>query len=110
MPSFLSRLLGAFATKRKEPQRPQPEQSDDDRAGIVARLLAPPTDRRSSAAWDDYWRRQLSTGFAGMFDMMFDDQQLVALMRGQGRRRVLVAGNGISIEPRALSAAGFDVV
>ena len=118
MPSFLSRLIGTFSAKRELPEtpplprsvrRPRREPLDDEVADIIARL-APPADRRSSAAWDDYWRRQLSTGFAQMFDMMIDDCELVTLMRRRGLRRILVAGNGISIEPRALSAAGFDVV
>ena len=101
MPSFLSRLFGAFATKREAPQRSRPEQLDDGSAGIVARL-SPPTDRRSSAAWDDYWRWWVSSGFAFWVDMMLDDCELVTLMRQHRRRLVLVAGNGISIEPRAL--------
>jgi hypothetical protein len=42
--------------------------------------------------------------------MMVDDRELVAVMREEGLRRVLVGGNGVSVEPRALSAAGFDVV
>lgn len=109
MPSFLSRLFGANDTKRDAPRRPPPLQRDDDIARILA-LLEPPADRRSSAAWDDYWRRQLSTGFAAVFDMMVDDHALVTLMRQQGWHLVLVAGNGISGEPCALSAAGFDVV
>jgi SAM-dependent methyltransferase len=109
MASFMSRLFGVFGPRQNAPQDRQAAPLDADIAEIIARL-SPPADRRNSAAWDDYWRRQLSTGFGLMFDMMFHDRELAALMRKEGLRRTLVVGNGVSVEPRALSAAGFDVL
>ena len=45
-----------------------------------------------------------------LFDMLVHDRNLVAVMARHGMTRVLCAGNGISQEPRALAAAGFNVV
>jgi hypothetical protein len=61
------------------------------------------------AAWDRYWRDQLSHGVAGFVHLFVDDGELVDAMRANGLRTVLCIGNGISQEPRALAWAGFDV-
>lgn len=109
MTSLFRRLFGRFASqKTSAPREPTPIEEDAELAEIVA-LLSPPTDRRNPAAWDDYWHRQLSTGLAGMYDMMIDDSHVIALSRKSDFRSALVAGNGISLEPRALAAAGFTV-
>jgi SAM-dependent methyltransferase len=42
--------------------------------------------------------------------MFCEDRTLVSAMFAQQMRTVLCAGNGISQEPRALAAAGFEVV
>jgi hypothetical protein len=42
--------------------------------------------------------------------MFCHDHKLVAIMNDEGMTRILCAGNGISQEPRALAAAGFEVV
>jgi len=43
-------------------------------------------------------------------DMFCDDSVLVRVMNDEGIKRVLCAGNGISQEPKALAAAGMNVV
>jgi hypothetical protein len=44
-----------------------------------------------------------------LFNLACNDSLLVQVMRDHGLRTVLCAGNGISLEPRGLAAAGFDV-
>ncbi len=76
--------------------------------------------------WDDWWRHRLAEpaytrflflGFPGLIG--WDPRSLYKLVNGvdllatvmaeQGLRTILCVGNGISQEPRALAAAGFDV-
>lgn len=71
--------------------------------------MFPPTTLVEPAAWDRYWRDQLSHGLAGLVHMFCDDGHLVDAMRANGLKTVLCVGNGISQEPRALAWAGFDV-
>ena len=73
------------------------------------RRLIPPTTTDDPAAWDRYWSDQLTYGMAGFIHMFVDDGQLIDVMRANALRTVLCVGNGISQEPRALAAAGFDV-
>jgi 2-polyprenyl-3-methyl-5-hydroxy-6-metoxy-1,4-benzoquinol methylase len=42
--------------------------------------------------------------------MFCDERALIAAMSENGMKSILCAGNGISMEPRALATAGFDVV
>ncbi len=102
MISFLRRWLGR---RRPGQEQPQIGTSDD-----IWRALAPPIDLRSPIAWDEYWNRQMAFGFAGLSDMLFSDRDLVDLMRRSGLKTILLAGNGLSLEPRVLATAGFDVV
>jgi hypothetical protein len=75
------------------------------------RWLDPPANPEDVAAWDRYWAEQVANGLGPpLFDMFCDDYKLVRIMNGEGMRRILCAGNGISQEPRALAAAGFEVV
>jgi SAM-dependent methyltransferase len=71
--------------------------------------MFPPTTLVDPAAWDRYWREQLSHGVAGFVHMFCDDGDLIDVMRANGLRTVLCVGNGISQEPRALAWAGFCV-
>lgn len=87
--------------------------------------------------WDRWWKNRLSRGPAERFPMlrhspgpedMFpmleaplvkyrdhlydvanNDRVLIAVMAEQGLRTVLCAGSGVSQEPRALAAVGFQV-
>src|SRR5271169_4629792 len=71
--------------------------------------------------WDKWWRARLSRRTSDVFPMLpaivhrylgdvaNRDDLLVTLMAEYGLRTVLCAGNGVSQEPRALAAAGFDV-
>ena len=98
-----------------EPQQDSKPQSDSD---ALARLLADddlswldsPRDVHSTEAWDKYWYEQVRHGLGpGIFDLFSPEQELIAAMRRRGLTTVLCAGNGISQEPRALAAAGFQV-
>ena len=81
-------------------------------------------DTQDAESWDKWWRNRLSKGTSDMFpnlpgwahrvwgslfDLSQRDDLLVAVMAECGLRTVLCAGNGVSQEPRALAAAGFDV-
>lgn len=103
MLSFLRRWFG----RQPDASQDTPTEAWED---ILFRALEPPTDRRNPAAWDEFWDRQLALGVAGLSDMLFNDRDLVGLMRRSDLHTILIAGNGLSLEPRALAAAGFDVV
>jgi hypothetical protein len=77
-----------------------------------------------AGTWDEWWRRRLASGGAQRFPYLptriqpawahlsqvaNNDDLLVSVMREYGLRTVLCAGNGVSQEPKALAAAGFDV-
>jgi hypothetical protein len=73
--------------------------------------LDPPADPRDVAGWGRYWTEHLQHGVGPpLFDMFFDDRDLVKVMKSVGMKTVLCAGNGISQEPRALAEAGFKVI
>jgi hypothetical protein len=74
--------------------------------------------------WDEWWKVRLSEGTSDMFPcfesplgrgprdlflLVHSDNLLVKVMSERGLRTILCAGNGISQEPRALAAAGFEV-
>ena len=102
MLSILKRLL-----KRRNPGAPPDLRLDDTDMS----WLDPPTDPLDTNAWDRYWMEHIEHGLGPpVFDMVFDDRDLVSVMNEHGMRTVLCAGNGISQEPRALAEAGFDVV
>ena len=72
--------------------------------------LHPPKDVLDSQAWDRYWNDQVAHGLRSqLFDLFTDDRDLIAYMTSRGFRSALCVGSGISQEPRALAAAGFDV-
>ena len=73
--------------------------------------LDPPDDPHNAEGWDKYWEDQVTHGLGPpLFDMFFDDRRLIQKMVEEGLSTVLCAGNGVSMEPRALAAAGFQVV
>jgi hypothetical protein len=72
--------------------------------------LMPPDTSDDPEAWDTYWQEQLSHGLGpGLIDMFCFDHDLVHAFHKQGVRAILCPGSGISQEPRALAAAGFEV-
>jgi len=72
--------------------------------------LFPPKEVHDPQAWDTYWRNQLEHGMGPeIFDMFCHDSQLVKLAHNSGLSTILCIGNGISMEPLALSHAGFQV-
>lgn len=69
-----------------------------------------PEDLLDPNAWDRYWNDQISHGLGPpIFDMFCNERPLIKAMSEHTMKRVLCAGNGISLEPRILAAAGFDV-
>ena len=75
--------------------------------------------------WDRWWRDRLSKEHGSsafpsfespigrdprsLFHLVNGDDLLATVMSEHGLRTILCAGNGVSQEPRALAAAGFDV-
>lgn len=71
----------------------------------------PPCDVHDYAVWDRYWQDQVTHGLTPpLFDMFCHDAPLIRCLIGRGTKTLLCAGNGISQEPRALAAAGFEVI
>lgn len=63
----------------------------------------PPAGSADVAAWDRYWIEQVRHGLGPpIFDMFCDDRDLVTLMKIEGMKTILCAGNGISQEPKRL--------
>ena len=101
--SNLRRLLN---WRRLSPGSAQELDEDEE-----LRWLDPPENPEDVDAWDRYWTEQIAHGLGPpLFDMFCHDHALVTIMNDEGMRRILCAGNGISQEPRALAAAGFEVV
>jgi len=71
--------------------------------------LRPPATMSDPAAWDYYWSKHLENGVAGFGDIFCGDGELIDAMVSNGFRTVLCIGCGVSQEPRALAAAGFEV-
>ncbi len=105
--SAFERFLGRTPRRRTAPAPPLPAayEMDEELA-----WLFPPSGDAGAEAWQRYWSDQLAHHLAPpLFDMLFDDHDLAEEMARAGLRTVLCAGNGISMEPRALAAAGFTV-
>jgi 2-polyprenyl-3-methyl-5-hydroxy-6-metoxy-1,4-benzoquinol methylase len=94
---------------RRRDESPPADKTTDAELDEIMRRLSPPKDLRDGSAWDEYWKHQLNSGFAWLSDMMFSNEDLVAQKRERGHKTVLLAGNGVSIEPRAMAHAGFQV-
>lgn len=76
--------------------------------------LCQPRDWSDSEGWDSYWRAVIADddtriGKAGPFYRDPFLQCYLPLMRERGMRRILFAGNGISLEPQVLAHCGFHV-
>jgi hypothetical protein len=85
--------------------KPEPEPLDVDMG-----WFRPPRDVHDHALWDRYWRDQVTHGLTPpLFDMLCSFTPLVPPLIKRGAKTLLCAGNGISQEPRALAAAGFEV-
>ncbi len=94
------RRTGIVATVKAQPQP-----SDDDMDWFF-----PPCDVHDSALWDRYWQDQVTHGLTPpLFDMFSSFTPLIPSLIKRGAKTLLCAGNGISQEPRALAAAGFEV-
>jgi hypothetical protein len=94
MPAFLSKLIAALTHRSRR----------DD----FSWMLPPPT-MVEPEPWDAFWRLRLANRMADSVHMFCDDGDLIDAMRANGLRTVLCVGNGISLEPRALAWAGFEV-
>ena len=102
---MLSRLRRLFHPTSPMTTPKQQDDSDD------LSWLNPPANPHDGAAWDRFWLNHIEHGIGPpFFDMFFDDSELVKVMNDEGKRSILCAGNGISQEPKALAAAGMEVV
>jgi 2-polyprenyl-3-methyl-5-hydroxy-6-metoxy-1,4-benzoquinol methylase len=71
--------------------------------------MHPPEDPGSATGWDCYWDAHLAHQALGFADIFCEDDALARVMDRNGLRRILCAGCGVSMEPLALAAAGFEV-
>jgi hypothetical protein len=75
-------------------------------------LTPPPDDWDNASAWDDYWRDIIEQRSVLQFHALqrclplWDD---VGRLRRRGVHRLLLAGNGVSVEGHALAHMGFEV-
>jgi SAM-dependent methyltransferase len=86
------------------PDQPPARLKRDDLSWLCA-----PTTMSDPAAWDQYWIAQIEHHVPAFNDIFCDDGELVDTMRASAFRTILCVGSGISLEPQALAAAGFDV-
>jgi len=116
----IARFLGWMDAPRhrahpdySQPDYGSPASDDPSRAAFEEeiRRLLPPHNSADAASWDQYWDNQLAAGFASaLYDIFLDDRALIPIMQDLAVHTVLCAGSGASLEPRALAAAGFDVL
>jgi len=100
--------LPGMADLALQPPPPSPVGCNTD-DGDDFKWFWPPTNVHDVAAWDHYWVEQVAHGLTPpLFDIFNHDENLVRVMVECGMWTVLCAGNGISQEPRALAAAGFQ--
>jgi len=101
----LSRLRDLLRRKSPPPAaRPDPYGDPD------LDPLMPPSDPCDVSGWDRYWDAHVREGFGpGFYDMAIDDRALVAVVKAEGLRRVLCAGNGLSLEPWYFAVGGCQV-
>jgi hypothetical protein len=73
--------------------------------------MFPPKAIHDPSAWDRFWTDQASHGFCvqKINDAISNVNETAALMRANNLNSILCAGSGVSGEPGALAAAGFDV-
>jgi hypothetical protein len=112
-PVDLKRLVaGLFGRSAAVPPRRDSPPFGDVSADSPAEdmLGEPPADLTDGAAWDRYWEDHIRLGIGPpLYDMLIHDGDLVRSMRAAHLSTVLCVGNGMSMEPRALAAAGFTV-
>lgn len=72
----------------------------------------PPYNWEDRQAWERYWRRTLDYGSVWFHALGRGESYAIKalpLLRSRGFRRLLFAGTGISLEPKAFAHAGFQV-
>ena len=107
---LVARLFGRSVAAPARRDSPVCEDTTDSPVQDMMKLLEPPADLTDGAAWDQYWENHLRLGFGPpMFDILIHDGDLVRSMREAHLVTVLCVGNGMSMEPRALAAAGLTV-
>ena len=67
-----------------------------------------PQDLDAAAEWDYFWEVQIPKQY-NLFQLYDFTQELIPALQERGSQTVLFAGNGVSLEPRAFAAAGFQV-
>jgi hypothetical protein len=111
MPGFLRSFLGKVLAPRRS-CKPDLEELKEVLGDDLDDLswLEPPERTDDPDAWNEYWRAQLSHPISLAFqDLFCQDDDLLRVMKMNGLRRLLCAGSGISLEPRALAEAGCEV-
>ena len=104
--SSFRRWLKKRHAANTESVRTPPEPEDDDMV-----WFHPPCDVHNHTVWDSYWQDQVTHGLTPpLFDMFCHDDPLIECLIMRGAKTLLCAGSGISQEPRALAAAGFEVI
>jgi len=100
----LSRLRELLRRRAPRPAvEPAPE------ADLELDPLMPPRDVSDVSAWDRYWDAHVREGFGpGFFDAPIRPD-LVTIVKAAGLRRVLCAGNGLSLEPWYFAVEGCQV-
>lgn len=78
---------------------------------MSARWGTAPRGRGSSEQWDSYWREQFERAYVGFKCFPYSLCEFAALnAANRPNRSILLVGNGISQEPRAYAALGFEAV
>lgn len=112
IPEIHAEVPGAEARHlAKTPSAAERAQVEAWFASSEAGDLHPPRDVHDPAAWDAYWRNELSVGpMAQSFaDMMSSDPALPERLALRDARTILCAGNGLSSEALSLALYGFHV-
>ena len=105
-------MIGRLGDRFRGLALPPPQASDSALNRSAAddySWLFPPNTVTDAAAWDSHWAEYVNHGAVGLVEMFCSDGELVDAMSACELRSVLCVGSGISQEPRALCAAGFDV-
>lgn len=71
---------------------------------------SPPENREDPKGWDWYWEERLKEEEPSNLFFYFEILDLlIPVLREFNLKKILCAGNGISLEPYALASAGFEV-
>ena len=85
----------------------------EGRVSDAERCVSPPRDWKNSDGWERYWARVLDDPMRRGWESRPEPHSAALRHRDfltdRGLRRILFAGNGISLEPHVFAHCGFDV-